>query len=194
MKKRVTILLIMGILLLTGCSKQTDDTGNENVQMAQNQESVSESLNTDERKEEGSASSSLALETEGSTDTPVISDGDIVEIREKMFVTQILDVYYNTEDYMGKQLKWQGIYVEDTDLETNEVYSSVIRYSPGCCGDDGVAGFEILLSDEKKPSVNDWVEVTGTLTKIESGGYEYLAVEVTDILIMEERGEEFVSN
>lgn len=186
--RKYTILLF-GVLLLTGCSNQTSQPKES---LALESVKAEETTESGIKQEEGTVSlQDVSAVSEEETQE---ASGEIIEIRERMFVTQIMDVYYNTEDYLGKQLKWEGIYVEDTDTQTGEVYSSVIRYSPGCCGDDGVAGFEVLLPENQKPAIDDWVEVTGTLTTIEADGYQYLAVEVTNIQVLAERGEEFVSN
>lgn len=57
---------------------------------------------------------------------------------------------------MDKTIKLEGLYDEYTNPETNETYRYVIRYDPGCCGNDRVAGFEVLY-DGDPPRLKDWI-------------------------------------
>jgi uncharacterized membrane protein YcgQ (UPF0703/DUF1980 family) len=122
--------------------------------------------------------------------------GDIIEIKEKMFVAQSNDVYYNTEDYLGKTLKYEGIFQGFTDPNTNITYYSVIRYGPGCCGVDANCGFEVKWVEEENsvyPALNDWVEVVGVLEEYEEDGWEYLRLNLTSLTVLPTRGAEVVT-
>ncbi len=94
----------------------------------------------------------------------------------------------------GKTIRWEGIYTESTNLQTDESYKFVIRYGPGCCGNDGVAGFEILYDGESTPNPDDWVEAVGKIEMIEENGAEYVAIRLSELNVLDERGQEFVSN
>jgi len=94
----------------------------------------------------------------------------------------------------GKTIRWEGIYTESTNLQTDESYKFVIRYAPGCCGNDGVAGFEILYDGESTPNPDDWVEAVGKIEMIEENGAEYVAIRLSELNVLDERGQEFVSN
>lgn len=117
----------------------------------------------------------------------------VFEIREKMFISQCSDIYLNSDDYKNKTIKLEGIYDEYTDPETNKTYYFIIRRAPGCCGDDGAVGFEILY-DGETPELNDWIEVVGTIEMIERNGSEHVALRLSKLTILDERGAEFVSN
>lgn len=135
-------------------------------------------------KEEQISSSAGETEQEEST--------EVFEIKEKMFIAQCNDIYLNPEDYKNKIIKLEGMYNEYTDEETNETYFSVYRNGPGCCGNDGVAGFEILY-DGTAPNLNDWIEVVGTVDIIkDEDNYEYIVLRVSELTVLDERGEEFV--
>ncbi len=118
-------------------------------------------------------------------------DGDILEITEKLFIAQCNDVYLNPDDYKDKTIRLQGIYDEYTD-EEGQTYHFVIRYGPGCCGNDGLAGFEILY-DGELPKLNDWVEATGKVEVIKGDPFDYIALRLSKLTVMEVRGAEFVS-
>ena len=117
---------------------------------------------------------------------------EIVEIREKMFMTQINDIYINADDFLGKTIKYQGKYIEEAYEGMPRAYQYVYRDSPGCCGADGRAGFEIAW-DQAKPRNNDWVEIVGTLERYEEIGMQFLRIQAASLTVLEERGMEFVT-
>jgi hypothetical protein len=128
---------------------------------------------------------------------------ETVEIREKMFIAQVNDVYLNPEDYMGKTLKLEGLFQVQYYYGTDPYYF-VIRYGPGCCGNDGNAGFEVLWDDaffrESQgdgegfyPEEGEWVEATGVLGAYEEDGYPYLCIALSSLEVLDERGAEFVT-
>jgi len=124
------------------------------------------------------------------------SDNDkIIEIKEKMFITQVNDVYLNPKDYLGKTIKLEGIFKNDQSFD-GEQYFFVLRYGPGCCGYDGVAGFEVKWDDSKKhpyPKVDSWVESTGVLKQYDADGYDqYLYLDLISLNVLDKRGAETV--
>jgi uncharacterized membrane protein YcgQ (UPF0703/DUF1980 family) len=119
-----------------------------------------------------------------------------VEIKEKLFVAQSNDIYYNADDYMGKIIKYEGIFTEYTEPDSGVTYYSVIRYGPGCCGIDANCGFEVVwVGDDTAvyPANNEWVEVLGTLDFYEEDGYKYLRLDLNSLTVLSERGAEYVS-
>jgi uncharacterized membrane protein YcgQ (UPF0703/DUF1980 family) len=121
--------------------------------------------------------------------------GDVVEIKEKLFIAQINDVYLNPEDYFGKTIKYEGMFTQYAWEENNMTYYLVYRQSPGCCGADGQAGFEVIWaegSEQPYPSENDWCEVVGTLESYEELGEMYLHIVLDSLTVKSERGLEFV--
>ena len=118
--------------------------------------------------------------------------GDIVEIKEKMFVAQTNDVYINPDEYLGRTIKLEGMF--GLDLEISPPVYYVFRYGPGCCAYDANAGFEVVWKDEKTayPNENDWVEATGVLESYEDDGEPYLRLALTSLAVKAERGLERV--
>jgi uncharacterized membrane protein YcgQ (UPF0703/DUF1980 family) len=124
-----------------------------------------------------------------------VSDGDILEITEKMFIAQINDVYLNSDDYLGKTIKLQGIFKSEQFYEGDETYCFVIRYGPGCCGTDGNAGFEVKWDKDREqpyPAVESWVEAIGTLKTENEGDYQYLYLDLSSLAVLSKRGAETV--
>lgn len=118
--------------------------------------------------------------------------GDIIEIKEKMFIAQTNDIYFNPEDYLGKTIKYEGIFSVYEVPETGAVYYSVFRYGPGCCGVDANAGFEVIW-DKEYPKPDDWVEAVGVLEEYDEDGYTYLRLALSSLTVLETRGAEYVS-
>jgi uncharacterized membrane protein YcgQ (UPF0703/DUF1980 family) len=117
-----------------------------------------------------------------------------IEIRDKLFVQQCNDIYLNPNEYRGKSVKLEGMYGEYRDDENGELQRYVIRYGPGCCGNDGTPGFEFLYDGDASPKEGDWVEVIGVvdLIKGETDDYEYVVLASSSLTIMEKRGQEYV--
>jgi uncharacterized membrane protein YcgQ (UPF0703/DUF1980 family) len=123
---------------------------------------------------------------------------NIIEIKEKMFIAQTNDIYLNTEDYLGKIIKLEGLFKQEQSTLRDDPYCFVIRYGPGCCGYDGNAGFEVAWSDgytlkPPYPKVDDWVEAAGELKYYEEDGYPYLYLALSSLKVLDTRGAEFVS-
>ena len=118
--------------------------------------------------------------------------GNVVEIKEKMFVAQTNEIYVNAEDYLGKTIKYEGIFSLYIDPETNIKYCSVIRYGPGCCGTDGNCGFEVIW-DKEYPEENSWVAIEGILGQYEEYGNKYLRITLDSLEVKTERGNEYVT-
>ena len=123
-----------------------------------------------------------------------------LEIREKMFIAQVNDIYLNSEDYLGKTIRLEGLfkYAQADD----RAYCFVIRNGPGCCGDDGQVGFEVSWTVPGQPSVgvtrayprvDDWVVAQGVLKEYDEFGFPFLYLALSDLKVLDERGEAFVA-
>jgi uncharacterized membrane protein YcgQ (UPF0703/DUF1980 family) len=118
---------------------------------------------------------------------------EVVEISEKLFVAQSNDVYLNPDDYLGKTIRYEGVFV--TFEYPEEVFHTVIRYGPGCCGIDQNCGFEVVWHDGQEVYVNegDWVRVTGVLEDYDAYGYQQLRLSLISLEVLEVRGAEYVT-
>jgi uncharacterized membrane protein YcgQ (UPF0703/DUF1980 family) len=153
------------------------------------------------QKNNAAGTLSVNLPEDLSTKEPVLEQSiadkeTVVEIREKMFIAQVNDVYLNPEDYLGRTIKLEGLFKSEQYGE--QPYCFVIRYGPGCCGNDGNSGFEIAwnnqdATDKPYPDVDDWVEATGVLQTYEEDGYPYLYLALSSLNVLNNRGAEFVT-
>jgi hypothetical protein len=118
----------------------------------------------------------------------------VIEIREKMFIAQTNDIYLNSEDYVGKTIRLEGLFkIENSAGEEKPCYY-VLRYGPGCCGYDGSAGFEVMwdtniVTKPEYPKEDDWVEAAGILKTFHDGSI-YIAL--TTLAVLDKRGAELV--
>jgi hypothetical protein len=123
-----------------------------------------------------------------------------LEIREKMFIAQTNDVYLNPEDYLGKTIRLEGLFKLEQYVGEDKHYCFVLRYGPGCCGNDGSAGFEVSWGrpwasagpGPSYPAVDAWVEAVGSLETYEEDGYPYIYLNLYSLTEKEVRGAEFV--
>ncbi len=176
----VTVLLglvvLAGVIMLTGVqpsSEYSATNGNGTLAVGSAQAADAEA---------SQARHNLALEE---------PSGDVIEIKEKMFVAQTNDVYYNPDDYLGKTLKYEGLFDSYDDPSNGQTYYAVIRFGPGCCGIDLNAGFEVLW-DREYPAPNDWVEAVGVLEEYEENGQKYLRLALSSLTVLPVRGAETV--
>jgi uncharacterized membrane protein YcgQ (UPF0703/DUF1980 family) len=129
-------------------------------------------------------------------DEPSASGKGVIEIKEKMFISQVNDVYLNKEDYLGKTIKLEGLFKMEQGYD--KAYCFVLRYGPGCCGYDGNVGFEVSWNKDKEkekpyPGEDSWVEATGELKTYEEDGYnEFLYLDLVSLNILDKRGQETV--
>jgi uncharacterized membrane protein YcgQ (UPF0703/DUF1980 family) len=125
-----------------------------------------------------------------------VNDPDLVEIKERMFIAQVNNVYLNYKDYLEKTIKLEGIFKKDQVGISDESYCYVLRYGPGCCGDDGNVGFEVAWEKDREkpyPDVDSWVEATGVLKMEERNTYKYLFLELSSLNALNSRGAETVN-
>jgi hypothetical protein len=118
-----------------------------------------------------------------------------LEIKEKMFIAQTNDIYLNAGDYLGRTIKLEGLFKTTHYEDMDRNYCFVLRYGPGCCGNDGSAGFEVAWETPEKdyPAEDEWVEAVGVLKNYEEDGYPYLYLVLSSLTVKQERGAEFVS-
>jgi hypothetical protein len=157
----------------------------------------------------GAPSEAAAPATEtGITPKGAVPEKIDIEIREKLFIAQTNDVYLNPEDYMGKTIKLEGLFKTQQYIGEDQGYHFVLRYGPGCCGNDGSAGFEVawnspetadgpqktyLGRDPAYPPEDAWVEAVGILDSYEEDGYPYIFLNLLALTEKETRGAEFVT-
>lgn len=172
----------------------TGNSGDENTDSVSGLDNSSDtSVQATEAKTQEEDSKKNDTTSEATTEETESESGEVIEITEKMYVSWINEIYTNPTDYLGKQIKIEGMFSGSYYEETGKTYYYVYRVGPGCCGNDGsMCGFELTTS-EKLPSENDWIEVVGTLEQYEEDGNYYLNLKDSKITVKTERGKENVN-
>ena len=119
------------------------------------------------------------------------SKDNMIELKDRFFITKTNEIYINAKDYLGKTIKYEGIFkiYEAPGVDKNLYY--VIRYGPGCCAIDATAGFEVKW-DNEYPNEDDWVEVIGILEEYNDNGRNYLRLALISLRVLPTRGAEIV--
>lgn len=173
----ILMIIVIGIFIVNLNTKQTQKTEN-------NSSNTSSIQNTE---------NNTVLNNDNTED--VTADmNNVIDIKEKMFIQQLNDVFLNIEQYEGKTLRLQGFMYHYYESTENKTYYYVMRNTPGCCGNDGSAGLEIIWNNDY-PKDNEWVEATGVIKKVDEGGYygNVPVLYLTKLEVKKERGADFVS-
>lgn len=205
MRKLSLLLFVVFLIVLTGCAAKDPDAQavkdgkvvpEVNIQRNATDEPIGEE--PDPAADSARSDDALAvIDAMGITAIPApkaeAQADDVIEITEKMFIAQCNDIYLNPDDYTGKTIRIEGMYneVADTDGIT---YLSVIRNGPGCCGNDGVAGFEFTDADALDCQIGDWISVEGIVTPLVLfEGVETVVIGEAKVTVKTERGAEYVT-
>ena len=118
------------------------------------------------------------------------SDDDILVIGDRFFVNQVHNIFLNTPQYLGRTIRYEGIFRILYWPPEYTHYHVVMRYAASCCSREPI-GFFIRLPDslDTIPPDHAWVEITGVLEFHEDS---LLIVNAISLIEMEERGFQFV--
>lgn len=206
--KRIAALLLTGCvcMALTACGGQQYTNGeNQNtavdVEVATTDRTKKDVTTAGKEHVTGDSSSDVLDTTDYAQfydDSPntaeprTYSEDEIeVDITEDKYVSYVNDIYVYTEDYLGKMIRIEGMYLGET-FEGKD-YSYIYRRGPGCCDTDGeMCGFEFTYNGEM-PKNGDWIEVVGTLRQYLEGNLAYLTLDAISVKVQEKRGAEDVT-
>ncbi|QOX63873.1 hypothetical protein FRZ06_11280 [Anoxybacterium hadale] len=216
MKQKIIILVLVLVVaissMFTGCSGKDSSSGNSLPRSTSGNSSSSDGNGdageNSASESNGDAAGNTAADGSSGTDSAAggfgglpsgnagsLASGDAgvdVDITEKMYVAYINEIYVNTPDYIGQNIRIQGMFQAYTDETTGLTYYYVYRVGPGCCGNDGsMCGFEFTWNGDL-PKDNDWIEVIGSLRTYEDDGWSYLTLDASSVTVMKERGAENV--
>lgn len=132
------------------------------------------------------------------------SNKDIMEVDERIFITEVSYIKNHPDEYLGKKIKLQGYYY--LDRENEEVINCVVRNAENYSGQNGIVGFEFTY-DGELPKENDWIEVVGVLEECDSGhleeesntndedghNYVHVRLKLESIKVMDTRGQDTVN-
>jgi len=112
---------------------------------------------------------------------------NVIEVGERFFVNQILEIFLNHRQYLGRFVQYEGMF-HTVPWDGYDFYI-VYRYTFHCCGELDRVGFEVILDDVDPLPDDTWVEVLGMVDTVDG----FLVLRVISITEMDQRGAEFVS-
>jgi uncharacterized membrane protein YcgQ (UPF0703/DUF1980 family) len=197
---RLIVLLVSVSLLLSACDDnasgnvkdvrgedaQRNSAGTSAVDVSQNGDSTTAAIAADASAEDGTADAQDAF------DTPARTDEDPLVVGEKMFVGQMNDIYLNPDDYIGREIRYEGFFTWFENETTGQRYNSVVRNGPGCCGYDSLVGFEVDWKGDA-PAKDDWCSVQGVLDTYDEDGMDYIIVRADSLEVLPYRGNDTVT-
>ncbi|WP_049945923.1 hypothetical protein [Butyrivibrio sp. LC3010] len=98
-------------------------------------------------------------------------DVDITVLSATMVYSEVYQMMYYPENYIGKTIKMDGLYDHyHDDNSGNDYYACIIQDATACCAQ----GIEFQLSDGNYPAdTEDFVTVIGTFKTYEENGTTY---------------------
>lgn len=180
MKVKKIVLICLLIILIIGIALFLTNTKDTSVEKAsdKNNNTMTETTNEiSEVEEEQEAPKEPTIRKSAQKAQADMSN--ILEIKDIFFIEQTNDVYYNMNDYIGKTIKIEGFIYNYKDSNGDTCYC-VVRNTPGCCGNDGLAGLDIRYYDEY-PEVNTWVEIIGVIGEDYAFEQKIPAIQVTSL-------------
>ena len=131
---------------------------------------------------------------ENNKDNKKTSDVDIIEIKDKLFIESTNEIYVNLKEYIGKYIKIEGL-MYNYENEDGKMCHAVIRHTPGCCGNDGIAGLNISY-DKEYPKDDTWVCVQGKINewKAFDGVEQMMPIVEVEKISFPPTGKTFVTN
>jgi putative membrane protein len=188
-KRIVAVLTIFVLLVLVNCSKNhsSEQLSAEELALLSEIESATAGSAQDE------STAKLPPPPSAQPKKSTSRSNIVVEIKEKMFIAQTNDIYINKDGYLGKTIKYEGLFDQSTWRDNGKVYRYVVRLGPGCCpGDVSAAGFEVVW-DKGYPHKNDWVEAVGVLEEYDDDGLPTLRLALSSLNVLAKRGKERVT-
>lgn len=194
MKKKKIFMIIILIAFIGVIGVILGNVNNQSVQKISKQD-ANTTNNTNTSSTTNSSNTNSTIKSSGkvkkSTEKAKADTSNMVEITDNFFIEQTNDLYINLNDYIGKTIKIEGLIYSYEDSNGDICYA-VVRNTPGCCGNDGLAGLDIRY-DEDYPEEDTWVEVIGVVGTDTMYGSKIPAIQVSSMKV-KEKGTTFVSN
>ena len=120
-------------------------------------------------------------------------EGSIVDIGERFFAAQIMDILNSSGEYFGRIIRYEGILWRV--YWSGHYHYYVIRFTDGCCGSHYTSiGFELYFDGRMPIPDGAWVEVIGLFEPATERSIQHVHLRLVSIIELEERGSEIVSN
>ena len=191
MKKVVKIALcVLLIFTVAACGAKTSDTSRDYSSVTDVNDLLAaakaQETSASEKEEEPAPAPAPSVEEEKEPEvvpeepeeTPETEaedtegiDVDLTTRSQTMVYSEVYNMMYYPEDYVGKVIKMEGLYTYLFDESTgNEYHACIVKDATACCS----TGIEFVLSDGYEyPSEGDDICVTGTFDTYMEGDHLY---------------------
>ena len=166
--------VLCSVIMLSGC-------GNTNVSgVIESQMNSSSSTVEKEEKSGGASDFDTANYFEDNYDV------DLTQLSSTMVYSQVYDMVYTADNYVGKTVKMKGPFSYYQDPQTKQEYFAVlISDATACCSQ----GIEFVLNGDYKypddyPELNKEITVAGKFNYYKEGVNTYC--QLTDAVILEQ--------
>ena len=165
------VLIVLTLSSLSACGSEKDKGTTDN--QAPNP-SVSQNQTTEKSSESAPTTSKSAQSADG-------IDVDLTKLSSTMVYSEVYNMMYTPDDYIGKTVKMKGQfaigYVYNTDGTPDEStarFACVIADDTACCSQ----GLEFILTGEHTypndyPELGSEITVTGTFEVYKENGFQY---------------------
>lgn len=100
-------------------------------------------------------------------------DVDLTELSQTMIYSQVYDMMYTPENYLGKIVKIQGIYTPYNDSKSKKIYHNcLIPDATACCAQ----GMEFIVRDGKYPQEGEIITLVGKFVMYSEGSARFVTL------------------
>ena len=128
-------------------------------------------------------------------DEEIVLENDAILLNDENFSKRLDDIFESPNQYVGIQIRYEGFVYMIDDIK-EDIYVVGRKYELGDHGDhidETVIGFPMSY-DGTWPALNTWVEVTGVIEMKSINGNMLPSVRVNKLKVMEERGQEKITD
>ena len=184
MRKKFLFLVVGMMMLLFGCGVKNNAAVSSLNKGAFLAETSAVSLTATSQAESSLSETSQAASVQDDSSVSAQASGDVVDLTKlngTMMYSQVFDMMSNPQKYMGKRVVMRGQFSFYQPMDgdgkpiPDRIYCScVIADATACCSQ----GLEFDLANkpaslEDYPAAGDDIEVSGTFSTYDEGGFTY---------------------
>lgn len=184
MRKKFLFLAVGMMVLLFGCGVKNNAVASSLNKGASLAETSAVSLTATSQAESSLSETSQAASVQDDSSVSAQASGDVVDLTKlngTMMYSQVFDMMSNPQKYMGKRVVMRGQFSFYQPMDgdgkpiPDRIYCScVIADATACCSQ----GLEFDLANkpaslEDYPAAGDDIEVSGTFSTYDEGGFTY---------------------
>jgi outer membrane murein-binding lipoprotein Lpp len=190
MKKIKTLVLVLCLSAVCGCSSGTKTKQSDAVAADSSAKDLSAVIDELAAKQEEEANAVKQAEEEQKTEEPEETpaetnvklaawegdvDIDLTEMSATMIYSEVFNMMMKPDEYDGKTVRIFGMYTSYVASEEKVYHACIVKDATQCCAQ----GLEFILNDsyvwpDDYPENGDEVTVTGVFEVYEEGNYKVL--------------------